>query len=178
MPDTLEARIGARLREFLDAVVREGHFRLGYRLTTPPPEADGEGPELVVDFSGADADLLLDEDGELLRGLEHLAFETLRLGPEEHHRLVFDCQGRRALRVAELKALARMAAERVAKTGIPYAFAPMNSRDRRTVHMALAAHAELTSESEGMGRDRHIVVRSRAAGGPQAPGARREYRRL
>lgn len=179
MSDNLEARIGARLRGFLDPLLREGHFQLSYRLITPPQEPDGEGPELVVDFAGADADLLLSDDGELLRGIEHLAFETLRLGPEEHHRLVFDCQGHRQLRVEELRAQAKLAAERVLKTGIPYAFGPMNSRDRRTVHLALAAHAGLSSESEGMGRDRHIVVRSLAALPPAtARSGRKEYRRL
>jgi spoIIIJ-associated protein len=181
MAETLEERWGARLREFLDTVLREGHFRLSYRLLTQPPDTEGEGPELVVDFAGADADLLLDNDGELLRGIEHLAFETLRLGPDELHRLVFDCQGRRQLRVQELRTLAAMAAERVRKNGLPYAFAPMNSRDRRTVHLALRDEAGLTSDSEGEGRDRHIVVRVKGApspSGPAAPGARREYRRF
>ncbi|MGH9482343.1 MAG: protein jag [Terriglobales bacterium] len=178
MAESLEMRVGARLRAFLDPLLREGHFRLSYRLVTPPPEPDGEGPELVVDFSGPDADLLLEEDGEVMRGIEHLAFEMLRLGPEEHHRLVFDCQGHRQLRVEELRALAKMAAERVLKTGAPYEFAPMNSRDRRTVHMALAAQAGLSSESEGMGRDRHIVVRSLTAPPPATRGGRKEYRRL
>ncbi|MGH9394636.1 MAG: protein jag [Terriglobales bacterium] len=179
MADTLEARIGARLREFLDPILRDGGFRLHYRLLAPAPEPGGEGPELIVDFGGPDSDLLLAEDGELLRGLEHLAFETLRLGPDEHHRLVFDCQGRRQLRVQELRTLAKMAAERVRKNGVPYAFAPMNSRDRRTVHVALRDEDGLSSGSEGEGRDRHIVVRLQgAAGDPAAPGGRKEYRRL
>lgn len=180
MADSLEARIAAPLRAFLDPVLRDGHFRLSYRLVTPPPDPDGEAPELIVDFAGADAALLLEEDGECLRGLEHLAFEVLRLGPEDHHRLVFDCQGRRQTRVLELRALAKMAAERVLHNSLPYAFAPMNSRDRRTLHLALSRHAELTSDSEGMGRDRHIVVRKKGApvAPAAAPGARREYRRI
>ncbi|MGH9475287.1 MAG: protein jag [Terriglobales bacterium] len=168
----------ARLREFLDTVVREGHFHLQFQFLKPPPEPEGEGPELVVDFSGKDSGLLLAEDGELLRGIEHLAFETLRLPLDEHHRVLFDCQGRRQLRVEELRSLARMAAERVRKTGLPYAFAAMNSRDRRTVHLALRAEAGLSSESEGMGRDRHIVVRLPGATPAAAPGGRKEYRRL
>ncbi|MGH9465785.1 MAG: protein jag [Terriglobales bacterium] len=168
-----------RLREFLETVVREGHFRLQFQFLTPAPEPDGEGPGLVVDFSGPDAGLLLAADGELLRGIEHLAFETLRLPFEEHHQLLFDCQGRRQMRVEELRSLATMAAERVRKTGLPYAFAPMNSRDRRTVHLALRDETGLTSESEGEGRERHIVVRvpgARAAA--PSTGGRKEYRRL
>ncbi len=178
MAETLETRIGGRLREFLDPLLREGGFQLSYRLISPPPDPAGETPELIVDFSGPDASLVLEDDGELLRGIEHLAFETLRLGPDEHHKLVFDCQSRRQLRVQELRALAQLAAERVLKTGVPYEFAPMHSRDRRTVHMALQANAGLTSESEGIGRDRHIVVRKQGVGAPASPGARKEYRRL
>lgn len=174
----MEAEKQERLREFLDAVVREGHFRLQFQFLTPPPEPDGEGPELVVDFSGQDAGLLLADDGELLRSIEYLAFETLRYLPDEHHRVLFDCQGRRQLRVEELRALAKMAAERVRKTGLPYAFAPMNSRDRRTVHLALRDEAGLSSESEGIGRDRHIVVRLPGSSRAAAPAARKEYRRL
>ena len=178
MPETLTPETLQRLREFCETVVREGHFRLAVQILTPAPEPDGEGPEITVDFSGPDAGLLLADDNEVLRGIEHLAFESLRLGPDQHHRILFDCQGRRQLRVQELRSLAQMAAERVRKTGLPYAFAPMNSRDRRTVHLALRAEAGLSSESEGMGRDRHIVVRLPGSAAPAAPGGRKEYRRL
>jgi spoIIIJ-associated protein len=177
MAETLESRVAGPLRAFLDPVLKEGHFQLGYNFVTPPPDPRGESPELVVDFSGADAGLLLANDGELLRSLEHLAFETLDLGRDEHHRLVFDCQGRRQMRVQELRTLAAMAAERVLKNGLPYEFAPMNSRDRRTVHMALSTVAGITSDSDGLGRDRHIVVRKPGSAAP-APGGRKEYRRL
>ncbi|MGH9487545.1 MAG: protein jag [Terriglobales bacterium] len=174
----MEAEIQARLREFLESVIHEGHFRLQFQFLTPPADPDGEGPELVVDLAGPDASLLLADEGELLRGMEYLALETLRVPPHEHHAILFDCQGRRQLRVQELRALAQMAAERVRKTGLPYAFAPMNSRDRRTVHLALREQAGLSSESEGLGRDRHVVVRVPGMAAPAAPGGRKEYRRL
>ena len=182
MAESLETRVGGRLREFLDPVLREGRFTLSYRFITPPSSPDDDGPELIVDFSGTDSDLLLANDNELLRGLEYLAFETIRLGPEEHHRIVFDCQGRRQIRVDELRTLAAMAAEKVRQTGAPYHFAAMNSRDRRTVHLALQEAKDLSSESEGEGRDRHIVVcpagMARTAPAPGGRGPRREYRRL
>ncbi len=158
----------ARLREFLDTVLRESGLRLAYQVRSAPAEADVQG--LIVDFEGPDAGQLLGEDGELLRGLEHLAFEILQLGSEEHERVLFDCQHRRMLRMSELRMAATMAAERVQKTGLPYEFGPMSSRERRIVHLALRGVAGVISESEGVGSQRHIVLRSSA---PQRPKARR-----
>lgn len=167
----------ARLREFLDVLLRESGWRLSYRFLTRPAgeERDFENPELLVDFDGADAAVLLANDAEALRAAEHLAHEALRLGGEEHERLVFDCHNRRMLRVNELRMAAELAAQRVAKSGVAYAFAPMNSRERRVIHMALRGAQGVRSGSQGVGHQRHVVIEPLQA----APPARsREYRRL
>jgi spoIIIJ-associated protein len=57
----------------------------------------------------------------------------------------------------------------VRKTGTPYEFAPMSSRERRIVHLALRDHGDLRTESEGMGLRRYVVVypqNYKAAGKP------------
>ncbi|MGH9415995.1 MAG: protein jag [Terriglobales bacterium] len=178
MADDLEARVSPALRPYLDTLLREGPFQLSYRLAQAPGDEPGDEPGLLVDFTGPDSGLLLANDGELLRAFEHLAYELLRLGPDDHHRLVFDCQGHRQLRLEELRTLAAMAAGRVRHTGIPYAFTPMNSRDRRIVHLALQGEAGLSSDSEGVGRDRHVVVRSLSAPRPGPAAGAKPYRRL
>lgn len=153
-----------RLRELLDLLIRAGGFRLSYRLI-PHPEANREfeNPDLLVDFEGADAGLLLANGGELLRAFEHLAHEALRLSGDEHERLIFDCQNRRMLRIDELRQAAELAAQRVVKTGLPYAFGPMNSRERRVIHMALRGTQGIHTASEGIGPQRHVVIQSAAA---------------
>lgn len=168
-----------RLRAFLDALLREGRFRLSYRLVPQPAfekQRDFENPELLVDFDGADAGLLLANNGELLRSFEHLAHEVLRLGSEEHERLVFDCHNRRMLRVDELRMAAELAAQKVVKTGQPYAFGPMNSRERRIIHMALRGMQGIQTGSEGVGPQRHVVIQP--ANATQRPARSREFRRL
>ena len=50
------------------------------------------------------------------------------------------------------------AAEKVRKTGAPYKFAPMSSRERRIVHLALRDESDLRTESEGEGMRRCLVV--------------------
>jgi spoIIIJ-associated protein len=53
---------------------------------------------------------------------------------------------------------ASVAAEKVRKTGTPYQFAPMSSRERRIVHLALRDEADLHTESEGEGMRRCLMV--------------------
>jgi spoIIIJ-associated protein len=82
----------------------------------------------------------------------------LRLPGNEHEKVCFDCMNHRAMRLEELRIAANVAAERVRKTGTPYRFAPMSSRERRIVHLALRDHQDLYTESEGQGGRRMVVV--------------------
>ena len=150
-----------KINTFLQAVVTHGGLRLKYRIIVDPPlpeNRDWEKPEILVDFSGPDSPLLLDRGGELLRALELLALEMLHLASGEHEKVCFDCQNRRSMRIQELRAAADVAAEKVRKTGTPYHFSPMSSRERRIVHLALRDEADLHTESEGEGANRCLVV--------------------
>jgi spoIIIJ-associated protein len=82
----------------------------------------------------------------------------LRLNSDDHDKVVFDCMNHRAMRLQELTLAANVAAEKVLKTGVPYQFAPMSARERRIVHLALRNHSELTTQSEGEGPRRCVVV--------------------
>jgi spoIIIJ-associated protein len=82
----------------------------------------------------------------------------LRLPGSEHEKMCFDCMNHRAMRLEELRMAASVAAERVRKSGQPYRFAPMSSRERRIVHLALRDHTDLLTQSEGEGGRRFVVV--------------------
>jgi spoIIIJ-associated protein len=159
IPDKIAA--AHKINELLTAVVTHGGLRVKYRITVDPPVAedrDWERPEIAVDFSGPDSSLLLAKGGELLRALELIALETLRLTGDEHEKISFDCMNQRAMRLDELRTAAKVAADKVQQTGSPYQFAPMSSRERRIVHLALRDNAELRTESEGEGLRRYVVV--------------------
>src|SRR6201993_3338715 len=150
-----------KINEFLQAVVTHGGLRLKYRIVVDPPmpeNRDWEKPDILVDFAGPDSSLLLDRGGELLRSLELLALEMLRLPSGEHEKISFDCQNHRSIRIQELHMAANVAAEKVRNTGTPYHFTPMSSRERRIVHLALRNEADLHTESEGEGANRCLVV--------------------
>ncbi len=159
IPDKIAA--AKKIDELLRGVVTHGGLHLKYRITVDPPlpeQRDWERHEILVELSGPDSTLLLERGGELLRALELLALEMLRLPGNEHEKICFDCMNQRAMRLEELRLAAGVAAERVRKTGMPYEFAPMSSRERRIVHLALRDQADLHTESQGEGGRRCLVV--------------------
>jgi spoIIIJ-associated protein len=148
-----------RINDFLQSVVTDGGLRLKYRIVVdPPPQSEWEKPDIFVDLSGPDSTLLLDRGGELLRALELLALEILHVPSAEHEKISFDCKNQRSIRFQELRMAAGVAADKVRQTGTPYHFAPMSSRERRMVHLALRDQIDLRTESDGEGFNRCVVL--------------------
>ena len=159
---------GPLIHEFLRQILDDGGFELSFEVMkgeSSTPEI--ENPEIMVKFSGPDVDLLLANRAELLLALEHVTMEALRMPGEDHSRISFDANDYRLLRIEELRMSAAAAAEKVKRTGVPFRFSPMNSRERRVVHLALRNEPELRSESSGSGPTRHVVIYP--AGMPSLP---------
>ena len=171
IPDKVAA--ARKISELLNAVIANGDFHLRYKIKVDPPlteDREWEHPEILVELSGADSPLVLENGAELLRAFEHVSLEMLRLAPDEHEKVSFDCQNFRSARLQELRLAADVAAERVRKSGMPYAFAPMSSRERRIVHLALRDLTDLRTESDGEAVLRHVVVYPKDyKGQPPAP---------
>ena len=161
----------------IDAVLKKviftAGFQLKWRITVDPPVAPDspEQPVILVELAGPDAPSVLAQNAELLRSIEYIALKSLRLESEEHEKVIFDCRNYRASRMQELTQAAAEAAERVRKTGTPYSFSPMSARERRIVHLALKEHEDLTTQSEGEGLRRYVVVALKNP--PQRPGSSR-----
>ena len=150
---------GPRIDAFLQTVLRRGGFSLNYEIQDiESADDDFETPDVVVKFTGPDVDLLLSNKAEMLLALEHLAMEALRASSEDHSRISFDANDYRLLRIEELRMSAMTAAEKVKRTGVPFRFNPMNSRERRVIHLALRSESAVRSESLGAGPARQVVV--------------------
>jgi len=55
--------------------------------------------------------------------------------------------------------LARAAAKKVSATKTEVSLPPMNSYERRLVHVELAVHPEVKTESAGEGKERYVVIK-------------------
>ena len=146
----------AKVGQLLSEVIPHTGLSVAYTVETRPEPA----PRLLVCFEGPDVRHLLARNAELLLALEHLAAKALRLEPEEHDLIGFDAGNFKAAREHALERAALRAVREVSQTGRPYHFPPMNSRERRLLHLALTPSG-LTTQSEGEGPVRHLVVHPR-----------------
>ncbi|MFT4114382.1 protein jag [Silvibacterium sp.] len=150
-----------KIAAFLKTLTTTGGLRLKYRITAGEGAADPdklEAREIYVELAGPDAGLLTQRGGELLRALEHVAAKIIRLENEEHDKVSFDANQFKAIRARELRMAAETAAERVRKTGQPFSFAPMSSRERRMLHLAFRGFTDLETSSTGEGNFRFVVA--------------------
>ena len=161
---------GPRIEEFLHQVIANAGLDLTFTLEAGDQGSDDfETPDLIVKFHGGDVDLILSNRAELLLALEHVSQEALRMHSDDHSRIAFDANDYRALRIEELRMTAQVAADKVKSSGQPFRFNPMNSRERRIIHIALRNELELRSESSGSGPYRGVIVYP--AGMPSLPEA-------
>lgn len=150
-----------KIAGFLANLNKLGGLRLKYRITAGDGARDPQGLEarvMYVELGGPDTPLLTQHNGELLRALETIAVQMLRLDVREHDLVSFDAGNYKALRAQELRMAAETAAEKVLRTGVPYAFPPMNSRERRLLHLAFKEIEGVETASSGEGQDRFLAV--------------------
>jgi spoIIIJ-associated protein len=150
---------GPRIEQFLRQIIADAGFNLAFTLEPGDnSNPEFENPDLMVRFGGGDVDLLLANRAELLLALELVTQEYLRMHSDDHSRVSFDANDYRALRIEELRVSALAAADKVKRTGTMFRFNPMNSRERRVIHIALRHEHEVRSESAGAGPQRGVVI--------------------
>ncbi|MGH9600737.1 MAG: protein jag [Terracidiphilus sp.] len=150
-----------KIAGFLATLNKLGGMRLKYRITASDGARDAESLEthqLLVELAGPDVPLVIQHNGELLRALETISAQMLRLDQREHGLVSFDAANFKALHAQELRMTAETAAEKVRSSGVPYAFPPMNSHERRLLHMACRGLEGVETASLGEGQDRFLVV--------------------
>ncbi len=120
-------------------------------------EDDEEG-SMTFEIEGQDAGLLIGRRGETLQALQFLVrmVTNRQLGRKAY--VVIDIEDYRDRRVQMLRRLARRTAGRVISSGRKDSLEPMSPAERRIVHMSLAGHPEVRTESEGEGNQRRVVI--------------------
>jgi len=144
--------------DFVRTVVQQMGMDCRARLKRGRPEADGASPEIVIELSGRDSARIIGKKGQVLTALQFLTHRVVnRAGLERRHVLV-DAEGYRMRRESSLASMARKLGKQAVDQGKIITFEPMNPRDRRVVHLALAKFEGVITKSDGEGDERRVQI--------------------
>lgn len=144
---------------FVAAQVAEVIEKLGVSATA---EVSKEGDVYFVDISSEDSSLLIGKYGSNLESLQFiLAVRVKTLTGVEDFELVVDVDGWRRAREEKLKNMAMSVADKVAESAKPEPLYNLKAYERKVIHTVLTDHPKVTTESEGEGLERHLVVKPR-----------------
>lgn len=101
---------------------------------------------------------LIGQRGDTMRALQFMTSNALKSNGYMYTRVNVDVADYKKARADRLSKTAEEWIKQVVDSGEPMHLQPMNAADRRTVHK-LANDEGLITESEGEGRDRHVVLK-------------------
>jgi spoIIIJ-associated protein len=112
-----------------------------------------------IEVTGAqDSNVRLLSDPETVDALQELARLAVQTKTGQYSRLILDIAGSRNAKVSALGRMVERAIAKAQETQKDVPLKPMSSYERKLAH-DLIAEAGLVSESEGEGKDRHIVIK-------------------
>jgi len=121
---------------------------------------DKEGGAFVVDVTAGDeTGLLIGKKGETLLSIQTVLGFLLKQKNGEWNRVVVNIGDYREKEESYLKDLAASTAQRAKETGMPQNLYNLKAWQRRVIHLALSEDKDITTESEGEGEERFLIVR-------------------
>ena len=117
-----------------------------------------QGRAYIEVTSDSDSNLRLLSEPDTVEALQELARLAVQTKTSTFSRLILDVGGSRDAKIASLAKLVQKSIDRAKETGKSVPLKPMSSYERKLAH-DIIAEAGLVSESEGEGKDRHIVIK-------------------
>ena len=140
-----------RIREFLQTVLD----KMGLDCAVEAVENE-DAVALII--TGVDASVAIGYRGETLDALQYLCSLQLNGKNSSFRRVTLDAEGYRAKREKTLQRLALNLEQKVKRTGREAKLEPMNPYERRVIHTTLQNSKYVTTQSEGQGSARHVVI--------------------
>jgi spoIIIJ-associated protein len=116
------------------------------------------GGVIAVDVASADTALFIGQKGETIDALQYLVNVAAFTERGFFKRIVLDTEGYRQRRVEAIQGMAHRTARKAVRERRTVEMPPMNSAERRVVHLYLSDNPSVTTESEGTGAGRRVMV--------------------
>lgn len=103
--------------------------------------------------------LLIGKEGKNLQALQNILRQSLKVKTGISIKLNIDISNYKVKKLSILEKEIRKIAKEVQKTKVDVSLDPMNSYERRHIHNLISEYENLTTESIGEGKERHIIIK-------------------
>jgi spoIIIJ-associated protein len=135
--------------------------------TYPDESGEPNSAPIAFNIEGEDLGILIGRRGQTLSSLQYLLRLIVGRKTNTWLPIVIDAESYKQRRYEALQALAHRMAENVKTKGTPFTLEPMPPYERRIVHMALANHSAVYTESIGDGESRKVVIKPKRPAAPR-----------
>jgi spoIIIJ-associated protein len=146
-PEDLLEEIQALVSSVLDA--------MGFEARVEVYDAGGF---IAADVAPDNTALFIGQKGETIDALQYLVNVSAFRERPFFKRIVLDAEGYRQRRVEAIQGMAHRTARRAVREQRTVEMPPMNSSERRVVHLFLSENPGVTTQSEGSGDNRRVKV--------------------
>lgn len=154
--------------DFLATVVREMEMECTVHLRRP--REGNSTDEINLEIAGRDAGRIIGKKGQVLSALQFITHRVLNRPGLDRRHVSVDAEGYKSRRDDSLASMAKRLGKQAVEQGKIITFEPMNPRDRRVVHLALAGFEGVITRSDGEGDDRRVqIIPVRRAGTSPTP---------
>lgn len=144
------------VNETIGGVVERAGFDLDFTVDS---QMNGDIEDVIVQFNGADEDILTAENGELLDSFQLFAKRVLQHKlPDARVEVHTDANGFREKATQSLVDLTDKLKEKCLDTGKSQYMRPLAPKDRKVVHQHLATDERVRSRSIGEGHFKKVKI--------------------
>ncbi|MEK9578598.1 MAG: R3H domain-containing nucleic acid-binding protein [Aquiluna sp.] len=136
------------IEEFLDLADLDGDLEIELKQERVYLTVSSEGESNLGKFS----------DPDTVQALQEITRLAVQNKTGQMSRLILDIGGSREAKTEQLRQQVERAVAKLEESDREQHLKPMSSYDRKLVH-DMVAEAGMVSESEGAGKDRHVVIR-------------------
>lgn len=144
------------VEETISGVIERSGLGLDFEASS---RMNGDFEEVTVEFTGPDADMLKEENGELLESFQLFAKRVLQHKlPDARVEVIADVDGFREKATQSLVDLTDKLKDKCLQSGKSQYMRPLAPKDRKTVHQHLAGDERVRSRSIGEGHFKKVKI--------------------
>lgn len=121
-------------------------------------DENGAYSSIGLNIEGEDLGILIGRRGQTMVSLQYIVRLIMAHKMQVQLPIILDVEGYKQRRCEGLRMLANRLAEQVKTRKVPFTMEPMPAFERRVIHLTLADHPDVITESIGVGDARKVVI--------------------